>query len=84
MQKTIGPRLKIGLLLSKAKGNVLRADSLAEPRFSEDITEIYADHFQEEGIQSAKTLLTEIANETELFSWIQSVPNGHQDASEGE
>ena len=47
----------------------------AEDNWTPDITEIYADQFQEKRIQSAKAHLTEIANETELFSWIQSGDN---------
>lgn len=34
--------------------------------------EIYADYFKAKSIQSAKAKLTRLANDTELFSWIQS------------
>lgn len=47
----------------------------AEDNWNPETTGIYADHFQEESIQSAKAHLIEIANETELFSWIRSGDN---------
>ena len=46
-----------------------------EDTWNPEITEIYADYFQAKSIQSAKAKLTKIANETELFSWIQSWDN---------
>ena len=47
----------------------------AEDNWNPEITEIYADYFQAKSIQSAKARLTKIANETELFSWVQSWDN---------
>lgn len=47
----------------------------AEDNWNPEITEIYAEHFEARSIQSAKAKLTKIANETELFSWIQSWDN---------
>ena len=46
-----------------------------EDNWNPEITEIFADHFQAPSIQAAKAKLTKIANETELFSWIQSWDN---------
>ena len=46
-----------------------------EDNWNPNITEIFAEHFQAPSIQSAKAKLTKIANETELFSWIQSWDN---------
>ena len=46
-----------------------------QDNWNPEITEIYADYFQAKSIQSAKAHLTKLANETELFSWIQSWDN---------
>ena len=46
-----------------------------EDNWNPDITEIYAEHFESPSIQAAKAKLTKIANETELFSWVQSWDN---------
>ena len=46
-----------------------------EDNWNPEITEIFAEHFEAKSIQSAKAKLTKIANETELFSWIQSWDN---------
>ncbi|RKU10867.1 hypothetical protein C6503_19475 [Candidatus Poribacteria bacterium] len=46
-----------------------------EDNWNPEITEIFAEHFEARSIQSAKAKLTKIANETELFSWIQSWDN---------
>ena len=40
-----------------------------------EITDIFNEKFKAASIQSAKSKLTKIANETELFSWIQSWDN---------
>ena len=44
-------------------------------RFKSEPTDIFADYFEADSIQSAKSKLTRIANTTELFSWIQSWDN---------
>ena len=46
-----------------------------EDNWNPEITEIYAEYFEAKSIQSAKAKLTKIANETELFSWVQSWDN---------
>ena len=46
-----------------------------EENWNPEITEIFAEHFEAKSIQAAKAKLTKIANETELFSWIQSWDN---------
>ena len=46
-----------------------------EDRWNPEITEIYAERFEAKSIQPAKAMLTKIANETELFSWVQSWDN---------
>ena len=46
-----------------------------EDAWNPEITEIYAEYFQANSIQSAKAKLTKIANEQELFSWVQSWDN---------
>ena len=46
-----------------------------EDNWNPEITEIFAEHFEAKSIQAAKAKLTKIANETELFSWIQSWDN---------
>ena len=46
-----------------------------ENNWDPEITEVYADYFEAKSIQSAKAHLTKLANETELFSWIQSWDN---------
>ena len=46
-----------------------------EDAWNPEITEIYAEYFQAKSIQSAKAKLTKIANEQELFSWVQSWDN---------
>lgn len=47
----------------------------AEDNYNPEITEVYNEKFESGSIQSAKAALTKIANETELFSWIQSWDN---------
>lgn len=47
----------------------------AEDNSSPEITEVFNERFASKSIQSAKAALTKIANETELFSWIQSWDN---------
>lgn len=47
----------------------------AEDNWNPEITEIFADYFEAKSIQSAKAHLTKLANETELFSWVQSWDN---------
>ena len=46
-----------------------------EDAWNPEITEIHAEYFQANSIQSAKAKLTKIANEQELFSWVQSWDN---------
>ena len=46
-----------------------------EDAWNPEITEIHAEYFQAKSIQSAKAKLTKIANEQELFSWVQSWDN---------
>ena len=46
-----------------------------EVSWNPETIEIYADRFEAKSIQSAKSKLTKIANETELFSWIQPWDN---------
>ena len=43
--------------------------------YNREETEIYAEYLEAPSIQSGKAKLTKIANETELFSWIQSWDN---------
>ena len=47
----------------------------AEDNWNPEITEIFADYFESKSIQSAKAHLTKLANETDLFSWVQSWDN---------
>ena len=46
-----------------------------EDNWNPEIAEIYAEYFEATSIPSAKAKLTKIANETELFSWVQSWDN---------
>lgn len=46
-----------------------------EDAWKPEETEIYADFFEANSIQSGKAKLTKIANAQELFSWIQSWDN---------
>ncbi|MDE0681680.1 MAG: hypothetical protein OXI63_02075 [Candidatus Poribacteria bacterium] len=47
----------------------------AEDDWHPEKRDIYAEYFEAKTIQSAKSKLTKIANETELFSWVQSWDN---------
>lgn len=47
----------------------------AESEWDAEVTEVFSEKFEAKSIQSAKARLTKIANETELFSWIQSWDN---------
>ena len=47
----------------------------AEDNWNPEITEIFAGYFESKSIQSAKTYLTKMTNETELFAWVQSWDN---------
>lgn len=46
-----------------------------EDKWKPDSTDIYDDYFEASSIQAAKAKLTRLANETELFSWVQSWDN---------
>ena len=46
-----------------------------EDAWNPETTELYAEHFEANSIQSAKAKLSSIANTQELFSWIQSWDN---------
>ena len=46
-----------------------------EDAWNPEQTEIYAEYFEANSIQSAKAKLTKIANAQELFSWVQSWDN---------
>ena len=46
-----------------------------EERFKPKRTTIYAEYFKAPSLQAAKAKLTRIANQTELFSWVQSWDN---------
>ena len=46
-----------------------------EDAWNPEQTETYSEYFQANSIQSAKAKLTKIANEQELFSWVQSWDN---------
>ena len=46
-----------------------------EDAWNPEITETYSESFEATSIQSAKAKLTKIANEQELFSWVQSWDN---------
>ena len=50
----------------------------AEDNWNPEITEIFGDYFESRSIQSAKAHLTKLANETELFSSVQSKDNEEQ------
>ena len=43
-----------------------------EDRYNPEKTEVWADYFEAETVQSAKSFLTRKANTSELFSYIQS------------
>lgn len=47
----------------------------AEDRWNAETKEIFSEKFEAKSIQSAKAKLTKLANETELFSWVQSWDN---------
>ena len=47
----------------------------AESEWDAEVTEVFSEKFEAKTIQSAKARLTKLANETELFSWIQSWDN---------
>ena len=53
----------------------ITAHRYTESRFTSEPTEIFAEYFEAKSIQSAKAYLTKIANETELFAWVQSWDN---------
>ena len=44
----------------------------AEDNWNAETTEIFSERFEAPSIQAAKSKLTKLANETELFSWVQS------------
>lgn len=43
--------------------------------YNPEKTEVYAEYIEAPSVQSGKAKLTKIANETELFSWVQSWDN---------
>lgn len=47
----------------------------AESEWDAEVTEVFSEKFEAKTIQSAKAHLTKLANETELFSWVQSWDN---------
>ena len=67
------PEVEEGLIM-KYHGKI-QVRRFAENNWNPEITKIYDECFQAKSIQSAKAKLTKIANETDLFSWVQSWDN---------